>query len=51
MRILKAHQRQFQRLRVQAALESERAEAVGLNSPDKRFGVLDVHQNVLLDGQ
>jgi hypothetical protein len=35
MRILNAHQRQFQCLQVQAALEGERAEAVGLNSPGK----------------
>jgi hypothetical protein len=35
MRILNAHQRQFQRPRVQADLEGERAEAVGLNTQGK----------------
>jgi hypothetical protein len=35
MRILDAHRRQFQHLRVQADLQGERAEAVGPNSQGK----------------
>jgi hypothetical protein len=46
MRILNAHQRQFQRPRVQADLEGERAEAVGLNTQGKLRWLLDVHHFV-----
>lgn len=35
MRILNAHHWQFQRLRVQADLKRERADAIGLNTPGK----------------